>query len=275
MTKIIVSSDNHFDVNKQDISQALYQQATALLELKPDYYLIAGDLFNDFEKSLRYVHDLQNALQNQTRVLFIAGNHDMGRNISFNELETHLDPLYLHNQFIDIPQSNWRIIGHNGWYDYSFTPQLDSSAIRRFRSGFYYDRVIDQPMSDIERMALGHAQMRQLLDDARHANKQVIFFTHFAPINDEIYYPDPNSRWALINGVLGSQKTGQLLAEYPNVQHVFYGHVHITVPPRQKKGITYYNASVGYNRHNLKEWTANNFYQSWLNKNIQIVLTSK
>lgn len=275
MTKIIVSSDNHFDVNKQDVSQSLHQQATALHQLQPDYYLIAGDLFNDFEKSLHYVHDLQNALGQKTKVLFIAGNHDMGRNISFNELETALDPLYLHNQYLDIPNSNWRIIGHNGWYDYSFTPLLDPAAIVRFRSGFYYDRVIDQPMSDIERMALGHTQMHQLLDDALNAHKQVIFFTHFSPINDELYYPDPSSRWAMVNGVLGSTKTGLLLAEYPNVQRVFYGHVHITVPPRQKKGLTYYNASVGYNRHHLQEWTADNFYQSWLNKLIQIVLTNK
>ncbi|MFL2018903.1 MAG: metallophosphoesterase [Weissella hellenica] len=275
MTKIIVSSDNHFDVNKQDVAQSLHQQATTLHQLQPDYYLIAGDLFNDFEKSLHYVHNLQNALGQQTKVLFIAGNHDMGRNISFNELETDLDPLYLHNQYIDIPNSNWRIIGHNGWYDYSFTPLLDPAAIVRFRSGFYYDRVIDQPISDIERMALGHAQMRQLLDDALNANKQVVFFTHFSPINDELYYPDPSSRWAMVNGVLGSKKTGLLLAEYPNVQHIFYGHVHITVPPRQKKELTYYNASVGYNRHHLKEWTADNFYQSWVNKLIQIVLTNK
>ena len=93
MTKIIVSSDNHLDVNKQDISQVLVQQATTLHQLQPDYYLIAGDLFNDFEKSLKYIHELQDALSTDTKVLFIAGNHDMGRNISFAELETPLDPL--------------------------------------------------------------------------------------------------------------------------------------------------------------------------------------
>lgn len=275
MTKIIVSSDNHLDVNKQDVEKVLVQQATTLHKLRPDYYLIAGDLFNDFEKSLKYVHDLQAALATDTKVLFIAGNHDMGRNVSFSELETNLDPLYLHNQYIDIPNSDWRIIGHNGWYDYSFTPDIDPEAIARFRSGFYYDRVIDQPMSDLERMALGHYQMKRLLDDAVRHHKQVIFYTHFAPINDEIFYPNNNSRWAMVNGVLGSTKTGELLAQYDNVQHVFYGHIHVTVPPRKKHLITYYNPSVGYNRHKLQEWTADTFYQSWLNKIIQIVLTSK
>ena len=36
MTKIIVSSDNHLDVNKQDISQVLVQQVTTLHQLQPD-----------------------------------------------------------------------------------------------------------------------------------------------------------------------------------------------------------------------------------------------
>ena len=129
-------------------------------------------------------------------------------------------------------------------------------------------------MSDPERMDLGLQQMKVLLDDAKAANKQVIFMTHFAPIGDELIYPEGDRRWRMVNGVLGSPRTGELLESYDNVKHVFYGHIHVTVPPRERNGVTYYNTSVGYNRRRLQEWTADNYLDSWKNKVQQIVLTS-
>ncbi|KRL17177.1 hypothetical protein FD12_GL001965 [Lentilactobacillus rapi DSM 19907 = JCM 15042] len=51
MIKIAASSDNHFDINKVDIDQIVEQQAAYLNENHVDYYLIAGDMFNDFEKA--------------------------------------------------------------------------------------------------------------------------------------------------------------------------------------------------------------------------------
>jgi len=274
MVKIAVSSDNHLDINKQPLPEILMQQAHVINELAVDYYLIAGDLFNDFKKSMAYVSELQELVRSQTKVYFIAGNHDMARNVSFEELETPLTSQYLHNKYIDIPNTNWRIIGHNGWYDYLFARGVTTEAVHRFKKGVYFDRVIQQPISDFERMTLALQQIESQLQAATAAHKQVIFFTHFAPINDELHYPMRDPRWDAVNGVLGSPRLGELLARYDNVQHVFYGHVHATVPPRHKNHITYYNASVGYNRHRRQEWTADNFLTAWQNKIQQIVLTS-
>lgn len=273
MVKIAVTSDNHFDINKQDYQEILAQQSQYINEINPDFYLITGDLFNDFKKSMTYVSDLQQNV-GSTNVLFIAGNHDMGRGTSFEELESPVNEHYLHNKYIDIPGTDWRIIGHNGWYDYLFAEGIDPEEVATFRRGFYYDRIIEQPMSDPERMDLGLQQMKVLLDDAKAANKQVIFMTHFAPIGDELIYPEGDRRWRMVNGVLGSPRTGELLESYDNVKHVFYGHIHVTVPPRERNGVTYYNTSVGYNRRRLQEWTADNYLDSWKNKVQQVVLTS-
>ncbi|MFL4499712.1 metallophosphoesterase [Weissella sp. MSCH1] len=275
MVKIAVTSDNHLDINKQEPAEILAKQTQKILEMNVNYYLIAGDLFNDFKKSMAYVSDLQENLGDQTKVLFIAGNHDMGRGTDFAELESPVNDFYLHNKYVDIPGTDWRIIGHNGWYDYLFARGIDPADVAAFRRGFYYDRIIEQPMTDPERMDLGLAQMKVLLDDAQAAGKQVIFMTHFAPIGDELIFPIGDRRWATVNGVLGSPRTGELLESYDNVRHVFYGHIHVTVPPREKNGVIYYNPSVGYNRRRLQEWTADNFFDAWQNKVQEIVLTSK
>lgn len=83
MSRIAMTSDNHFDVNRIDSQEMLKQQAEYLVTQQIDYYLIAGDLFNDFQKSMKYVHDLQTELEDATKVLFIAGNHDMLAGVSF------------------------------------------------------------------------------------------------------------------------------------------------------------------------------------------------
>lgn len=44
MVKIAVTSDNHFDINKQDYQEILAQQSQYINEINPDFYLITGDL---------------------------------------------------------------------------------------------------------------------------------------------------------------------------------------------------------------------------------------
>jgi putative phosphoesterase len=274
MYKIAVSSDNHFDVNKQDPETVLQQQVTFLTAAKIDMYLIAGDLFNDFQKTTAFVGALQVAMPNVV-VRFIAGNHDMGRGISFAELENNDNPLYLHNQYVDISGTDWRVIGNNGWYDYEFARHVSPEEVATFKRGLYYDRVIEQPMSDPARMDLVLVQTQAQLEAAKAAGKQVVFMTHFAPIADELVYPPADARWNVVNGVLGSPRLGTLLESYPNVEYVYYGHIHVTVPPREKNGVIYENPSVGYNRRRLMEWTADTFIEAWQNKVRFLVLTTE
>lgn len=46
--KIAISSDNHLDVNRQNPDEIVYLQANYLNEQNVEYYLFAGDMFNDF-----------------------------------------------------------------------------------------------------------------------------------------------------------------------------------------------------------------------------------
>lgn len=57
--KIAISSDNHLDVNKVNINDALNFQARWLNANHLDYYLYAGDLFNNFLKTRSYFEHLQ------------------------------------------------------------------------------------------------------------------------------------------------------------------------------------------------------------------------
>ncbi|MCM0582488.1 metallophosphoesterase [Weissella diestrammenae] len=272
MMKIAVSSDNHFDVNRLDVSAMIDAQAAYLLQQRVDVYLIAGDLFNSFEKSLDYVTRLQTAVGTQVLVRFIAGNHDMGRDVSFDELETALSPYYFHHQTLDL--GNWQIIGNNGWYDYSFASGPDRDQIVQFKRGLYYDRVIEQPMTDPERTQLSLKQLGVQLDAAQTAGKKVIIIQHFAPHGLDLSYPQHVARWLMINGVMGSNQYAQLYAQYPNVQQVYYGHTHQTLLTRHLGTIAYNNVSVGYQRARIPEWTAETFIESWKNKIRYKVLTN-
>ncbi|MCT8394318.1 phosphatidylinositol kinase [Weissella soli] len=269
MTKIAFSSDNHFDINKQDLPAVIAAQTEFLLTNAIEQYYIGGDLFNDFLKSTAFVEQLQAQLGHHTTVYFIAGNHDMGRHVTFAELENNPNSHYIHNQIVPI-NDHWQVIANNGWYDYSFASGPRKEDVAVFKRGLYFDRVIQQPMSDLERTDLSLHQIETAL---AKATKKTIILQHFAPIGDDLAYPVNDPRWLMINGVMGSKRYGDLFKNYPVIKKVIYGHTHFTVPVRVKDAITYQNVSIGYNHHRLTEWTADTFIQSWINKLSIMVLT--
>ncbi|MDR3242039.1 MAG: metallophosphoesterase [Lactobacillaceae bacterium] len=272
MTKIAISSDNHIDVNRLDLDEVLARQAEYLNEQHVDVYLIAGDMFNSFAKTLNYAERLQTALGSETTVRFIAGNHDMGRDVTFDELESNLSPLYLHNQVLDV--DDLRIIGNNGWYDYSFASGPEKDGVAQFKRGLYFDRVIEQPMTDPERADLSLQQLQAQLDQAVEEGKRALVIQHFAPHGLDLRYPDFDDRWLMVNGVMGSKRYAELYSQYSNLENVYYGHVHMTLPTREINGVKYDNVSVGYQRARIKEWTGETFIESWINKLHYKVLTN-
>lgn len=103
--KIAISSDNHLDVNRQDPDEIVSLQANYLNKQNVEYYLFAGDMFNDFQKTKNYLEKLNTLITG--KAYFIAGNHDMLKNITFEELESNnISDFYLHNTYIDIPNTN-------------------------------------------------------------------------------------------------------------------------------------------------------------------------
>ncbi|CAK8054421.1 metallophosphoesterase [Eupransor demetentiae] len=258
--KVAFSSDNHFDLNKVDLADVLPRQADYLLELGLDAYIINGDLFNDFNRSLKYARQLQEAVGNNLAIRFLAGNHDMGSGVTYEELESDLDPLYFHHKSLDL--GNYRILGNNGWYDYAFDEgRHPMTEIERFKHEFWYDRRIEQPMSDPERMALAANQVAEQIKAA--GQRKTILVNHFVPKIDFIRaIPNRNTRFEILNAFLGSPRFGDL-AQANQVQAVIFGHLHRHPKPLSAGKTTYYSAAVGYNTHRVHEWTGTDFFKEW------------
>lgn len=187
MVRVAMTSDNHFDVNRVDSNEMLKYQAEYLVEHHAQYYLIAGDLFNDFENSIAYVERLQLELGNAVVVRWIAGNHDMLHGVTYEQLEGDHGSLYLHRGSEDVMPTNWRIIGNNGWYDYSLAEMTaEHPDFHQWKQAYWVDGIIKQPMTDPQRMDVVLAQLKQQLRQAQIDNKQVLVMTHFAPRKEYI-----------------------------------------------------------------------------------------
>ncbi|AMV60153.1 metallophosphoesterase [Pediococcus damnosus] len=263
--KIAVTSDNHFDVNRLDVDEMIKRQAEYLASKEVGIYLIAGDLFNDFEKSLNYVHRLQTELRSQTVVKFIAGNHDMVKGVTFSELESALDDSYMHNQFLDVPGTNWRVIGNNGWYDYSFADNVSGKTVADFETwkrAYWIDSSIQQPMTDTERMDLVLDESTKQLKMAEKAQKRVLYYTHFVPRRDYIRYAPEGNLWNMANAYMGSERLGKLLEQF-GTEIVVFGHMHIHPKPKKFAKTVYYNQAVGYHNKRINEWQHETFLEEW------------
>ncbi|MBB1080453.1 metallophosphoesterase [Limosilactobacillus sp. STM2_1] len=269
--RIAVSSDLHLDLNHAEIANFITQQVDYLTTMKVDYYFSLGDMFNDFAKTEEYFKQLQQQLPT-TQVFYLAGNHDMLKNVTYNQLENLADPHYLHNHFIDLPKTNWRVIGNNGWYDYSFSQYYGfPDKVARWKKAYWIDRNISQPMSDQARMINVLTQVRQQLTAAQISGKQVLFMTHFAP--EAVLLPQkiPSQRkrrrmWEMVKAMMGSQKLGDLLAEFPVVRQVFYGHLHYAPALTTINGIAYRNCAVGVQRKNRGTWQDKSLLNQWISR---------
>lgn len=266
MRKIGMTSDNHFDINRVDVPAVIKRQVDYLSQHHYTDYLIAGDLFNDFTRSVAYVDQLAQRLQGQCRVFFIAGNHDMIRGADFTTLQSSVNAHYVHQKMIAFPGTNYVLIGNNGWYDYQFAQLAGKGPadFARWKRAFWVDGAIKQPISDIERMALVLTTTEKLLQQAAKQGKQVIYMTHFVPQAAYISHTSRRPKWAeMANALMGSPRLGQLLARY-RVQAVLFGHTHLKYPPKQIAGSTYFCAPVGYGTKRHLEWRwGTDFFSEW------------
>lgn len=198
--KIAISSDNHLDVNRVDVEETLAYQAHWIISHHVRYYFFGGDLFNDFNQTCDYFRRLQQLLDQRANVFFVAGNHDLLNNATFSLAENCPDSAYLHRRFVDLPGTPWRVIGNNGWYDYSFSAYASQPVkVRQWKNVYWLDSVIDQLISDRQRTDMVLKQLRSQLAAASKAEKKVIFITHFAPLEQaltprpSLWFPNDSS----------------------------------------------------------------------------------
>ncbi|GAX07225.1 phosphoesterase [Secundilactobacillus pentosiphilus] len=275
MVKVAMVSDLHLDINKVDIEQTLEQQSLWLKENQIGIYLIAGDLFNHFNRSLSFTERLQKMTPN-TLVRFIAGNHDMVNDISYDGLQNGISNTYLHRKQLDVSGTDWRIIGNNGWYDYTFSAVLHrpEADFWHWKQAYWIDSAIEQPMSDPERMTQELQAIERQLRQAQQDKKRVLFMTHFVPRIEYLRITSDNRFWNMANAMLGSTRTGQLLTRY-HVRYALFGHMHIHPKPRKLAGTVYFNQAVGYGTARRHEWLTDTFESEWLKRIRVIDLTDK
>lgn len=271
MVKIAISSDNHLDVNRVDVTSTMAAQTQWLLQHHIDYYFYGGDLFNNFSKTRHYFTELQDRLGDACQVFYIAGNHDLVANAPFDTVEHLADPRYLHNRYVDLATTQYRVIGNNGWYDYSFSQYHDDpQAVATWKRVYWIDSLIDQPGTDQERMHLVLRQVRQQLQAAHRDHKKVLFITHFAP-RHQLLGPKPatvmtkrqNRFYQMANAMMGSDALGTLLESDPNVVGVFYGHLHGIHPTQVINHVPYYHQAVGVKNKRHNEWQAPTILNQW------------
>lgn len=276
MVKITFSSDNHFDVNRVDPLTVIDQQAQFLRAQHVDYYLNTGDTFNNFQQTLQYFEKLQQ-LVSQMHVYFVAGNHDMRRGVTYDELNQDLSPLYLNHKMIAIPHTKQVIIGNNGWYDYSFADQFlmkKHVSFQRWKDALWFDGMIVQPVSDQARMQAELTILRQQLQQVRRQHQQAIIVTHFVPHQNFMIYGYDKPQWDMINAYLGSRHLEELLNEYHDVvKIVAFGHLHLRDPLQIIDNIIYVHRPLGYHRsRRLNEWQSSDFMTEWRNTLTMITL---
>ncbi|WP_125711157.1 metallophosphoesterase [Lacticaseibacillus porcinae] len=257
--KIAVSVDNHFDVNKLSVPEAITRISAYLMTQQPAGYFNAGDSFNDFTKSAAFYRDLQAHVPFPVR--WLAGNHDLVNGVSYEIAQSHADPLYFHEQSLRIGKTV--IIGNNGWYDYSLAPaDLDKTdaEFTQWKQAYWIDGAIDQPVSDKQRMQRVLATTTQALDDAK--GQHVIYLTHFVPQKALMIYAPGHSYWQMATAVMGSQHLGDLL-NARHVDSVVFGHLHKRHAPLTIDHTTYYHQPMGYGLHRLNEWDSDDWFEQW------------
>ncbi len=264
------SSDNHLDVNRLAVTDVLAQQATWLTKHHVDYYFHLGDLFNDFARTQAYFQQLQ-LLAPQTTIKFLAGNHELVKHANYQQIQTATNQQYFHHQVLNLPGTNWQVIGLNGWYDYQFSSFAEQAdIIKRWKQAYWLDSVADQPVSDFERNQIEVAWLKQALEQASQAQQQVLVATHFAPRAELLpsipsHLDSKRTRaMEIMRAFYGSPQLGMSL-QATVVQQVYYGHLHQTTPwgRRQDK---YQNVAVGVKRRRYNEWQADTFMDQWITK---------
>lgn len=275
--KLALSSDNHLDINRVDEAQVLVAQAQYLVKHGIDYYLFLGDMYNDFTKTVAFIHRLQTQVAGRVQIRYLLGNHDMLKNISYPHVDNFQDPLYLHGKIEDLPYSNVRLIGNNGWYDYSFSQNYGQQEIKRWKNVFWVDGAIDQDISDIQRENRTLTVVKEQLIQAQADHKKVFFVTHFAPQEANLWRRPTKSEvsdkmarhYEMMRAMYGSQRLGDLLQEYANVKWVGYGHLHGQHADLTLGSTSYYHAAVGVKKKRRNEWQAPTFMAQW-QKQLQI-----
>ena len=227
--KLGILSDLHVDLENNEPGRILSGLVAAVKKHKVETMIIAGDVANDYEITLGFLHDFENACN--VRCLFVPGNHDIWNEKHpgksswdiYQALQTFAGNLA--NGPVTLTD-DWIVIGDLGWYDYSFgSPKYTAAEFDRMqiKGRLWQDKVkAVWGISTLEMHDFFYNKLEQQLEACE--NKRIIFVTHVLPIVDFTVQP-PDRMWNYLNAFLGSTQYGKLALKY-SVAYSISGHVH-------------------------------------------------
>ncbi len=227
--KLGILSDLHVDLENNEPAKILSGLVAAVKENMVETMIIAGDVANDYEITLGFLRDFENA--SSVRCLFVPGNHDIWneKHPEKNAWNTYQALQSFAGNLANGPvtlSDDWIVIGDLGWYDYSFgSPQYTTSEFDRMKikGRLWQDKVkAVWGKSTIEMHDFFYNKLEQQLNACK--NKRIIFVTHVLPILDFTVQP-PDRMWKYLNAFLGSKQYGRLALKY-SVAYSISGHVH-------------------------------------------------
>lgn len=238
MGRLAVLSDLHVDINHLTPKE-WEQWVVYLQEQAVSHVHIAGDIANDFQLALAFVHYLTRYFP----TTFHWGNHEMA-SLTEVEINQFPDSQFLNEAFFPLTPDTW-LLGVNGWYDYGFA-QPATRDYARLKQLAWYDRLITRNATDTEIMQQIGIRFRRLMSGVPQ-QVRVILSTHFVVHPAFIrQYEGPYRKWNQLNAFLGSPLLGQLIPQFPQIQQVVFGHTHHRMSPTKIGEVTYHCRPFGY-----------------------------
>ena len=227
--KIGILSDIHVDIDHTTPHGVLEGMVVAIKQNVADFMIIAGDVANDYELTLRALETIEDA--SGVPCLFVPGNHDIWneKHPDLNAWDTYEALKQFPGNLCNGPRelgNDWVVIGDLGWYDYSFGGReysVEEFDRMKINGRLWQDKVKAKwDRSTLEMHRYFHDKLEQQL--RVHRDKKVILVTHVLPLVDFTVQP-PDKQWNYLNAFLGSREYGQLALNY-SVAYSISGHVH-------------------------------------------------
>ena len=256
--KIGVISDLHID--RGHIEQRRYEEIL-IGETKKhglDILLIAGDVASHYEITTRFLEKISE--ETQINVLFVPGNHDY-----WLKAEEALSSRDVYEHYKQLPQSilespfiiddEWAIVGHSGWYDYTYADARFSDeklARGKFYGGTWQDKLkINWELHDQELSKIFADKVKTDLEKV--GDRKIILMTHVVT-HRRYAVPMPHRLFDYFNAFIGTSDFDDIYQQYP-IKYSIMGHVHFRYQFMQNN-VTYICACLGYER----EWRTDDIY---------------
>lgn len=277
--KIAFISDLHVDISPESFNLIDYL-IERLLSLKPDVFIIAGDIAaitQTFEKTLKRFSALS------CNKLLVAGNHDIWidspsnlqkgihSGVKYREL---LPQICKRNNFIYLGLEPYSLdgigfVGTIGWYDYTLrNKKYDTMfSLETYRSkqygkrftwndsnfAYWMDGVKNRRKTDEEvAQEMETSLKHQLQSLTCQKINNIVVVIHHVPFRKMLLYPNLLP-FDFFSAFMGSEGLGKIIREENTVTHTICGHSHLK-SSLKIGNVQAMKSPVGY----PKEWRTKN-----------------